>query len=117
MKVIASLCLATITGCVAPPEPSRDSRHDWSAKPTGACSADVEDDRLYASPGAKVTLQTMGRKDYYFDGDDEHGQVIVGIYRAPDRTKVFQDLAPVHALLRSWGVRKFLEAGQVKVFP
>ena len=40
-----------------------------------------------------------------------------GIYRAPDRTKVFQDLAPVHALLRSWGVRKFLEAGQVKVFP
>ena len=78
MKVIASLCLATITGCVAPPEPSRDSRHDWSAKPTGACSADVEDDRLYAPPGAKVTLQTMGRRDYHFDGDDEHGQVIEG---------------------------------------
>ena len=39
-----------------------------------------------------------------------------GIYRGPDRTKVFLDLAHVHALLRGWGVRKFLEAGREKVF-
>jgi hypothetical protein len=38
-----------------------------------------------------------------------------GIYRAPDRAKVFQDLAQIHALLREWGVRKFLEAGQERV--
>jgi hypothetical protein len=39
-----------------------------------------------------------------------------GIFRAPDGTKVFEELARVHALLRDWGVRKFLEAGREKTF-
>jgi hypothetical protein len=39
-----------------------------------------------------------------------------GIYKDVDGTKVFDDLARVHQVLSEWGVRKFLQDGQEKMF-
>jgi hypothetical protein len=40
-----------------------------------------------------------------------------GVYRSPSGARTFPDLGATHAQLAKWGIRKFFQIGELKVFP
>jgi len=39
-----------------------------------------------------------------------------GVFEASDKKRSFDDLALVHKLLKDWGVRRFVQGGEMKKF-
>jgi hypothetical protein len=40
-----------------------------------------------------------------------------GVYASPSGERTFPDLGAAHAQLAKWGIRKFFQVGELKVFP